>query len=216
MSFLTCCARTRWALNRAPVLSAVLLVISSSIFVAAQESDAKAVPKILEETFVFPAPIQWKLGDIEVSIIGFAWGPVNSPEMLSKAREPIPRENAEFFADRPDVLAVQLRATLPRPTQPQTVQLSGLVRIKNLGGSIHYPSALTPLGLVAPFVIPAGVNDIPFKGSDTAEHWDFFPVPPDQREFLFEVIPPSHHSILSFRVDGQRLTRLRSSTLRRG
>ena len=200
MPFPIRCGRTHWAVNRTTFLSTILLVVSSSIVIVAQQPGAASPPKILQETFAFPPSIQWKVGDMEVSVIGLALGPVTSPEMLSKAREPIPHENAQFFPDQNDVVAVQLRVTVPRPTQPQTVQSSGLFRIKGMAGNIEYPSALTPLGLVAPFVLPFGVNDIPFKGSDTVEHWDFFPIPPGQREFLFEVIPPSHHPILSFRV----------------
>lgn len=178
----------------------VLPLLHSS---AAQQSQTNPEPKeIVEEKFDFPPPIQWKMQsqNMEVSVVGAAWGPANSPEMIAKASEVRGQGPPKLFPDRPYALAICLRAALPKPTQPQAIQLSGLVRIKNVNGSIEYPSVLTASGFAGLFVVPAGVNDIPFYGSDTADHCDFFAVSPEQKEFLFEVIPPSQNPILSFRV----------------
>lgn len=153
---------------------------------------------ILEEKLAFPPPIQWRMGEAEFSLIALAWGPANSPGMISKGRELGRGEKPEFFSNRPYALAVCLRATLPRPVHG--LRLSGLVRIKNVDGNIEYPSDLTPSGFVSPFVVPAGVNDVSFNGTETTEHWDLFPVSPDEKEFLFQVILPSSSSMLFFRV----------------
>jgi len=77
----------------------------------------------------------------------------------------------------------------PKPTQPQTIQMSGLVRIKNLDGSIEYPSVLTTAGFAGLFVFPGGVSDIPFleailRSIGTSSRL------PGREEFLFQVIPP--------------------------
>jgi hypothetical protein len=91
-----------------------------------------------------------------------------------------------------------LQATLPRPVSG--IRLSGIARIKNVDGSIEYPSELTPSGFVTLFVNPGGVSDVPFAGNATVDQWAFFPASPDQEEFLFEVIPPSSNPTLSFRI----------------
>ncbi len=59
---------------------AIMIVFSSTVRagVAAQPSN------ILEKSFAFPPPVQWISGNWEVSLIGVAWGPANSPEMISK------------------------------------------------------------------------------------------------------------------------------------
>jgi len=187
-------------------LLAILAVVLQIVLCSAQASDAKqAGPKVVEATFPFPPPMQWKIGgnpfgEMEVSIVGLAWGPADSPQMISKGSEVHGQGAAKDYPDRPYALGICLRAVLPRPAQPQTIQLSGLVRIKNVHGDIEYPSVLAASGFAGLFVVPAGVNDVPFHGGDTAEHWDFFPVSPEQKEFLFQVIPPSHTPILSFRV----------------
>ncbi|MGA2369909.1 MAG: hypothetical protein ABSG11_04520 [Candidatus Korobacteraceae bacterium] len=202
MSSLGCCIR--WARSLACVV--ILLAVAPAVSLAAQEPGAnQSTSKILQETFEFPPPVQWKMGgsafgEMEISVIGLAWGPADSPQMISKGSEVHGQTTPRFFPDRPYALAVCLRAKLPKPTQPQTIQLSGLARIKNVDGNIEYPSALTASGFAALFVFPAGVNDIPLKGSDTAEQCDFFPVSPEEKEFLFEVIPPMKSPILSFRV----------------
>ena len=75
---------------------------------------------IVEKKFPFPSPLQWKQGKAEISLIALAWGPANSPEMISRGREKQPgkagrgRENAtagrsagillgSFLCNRPQV-----------------------------------------------------------------------------------------------------------------
>lgn len=181
----------------------VISLLCTSLLVTplmAQDSAAKQPsPRVLEETFPFPPPIQWKLTKVnpEISVVGIAWGPANSPEMIAKGGEVRGQGAASFLPDRPYALAICLRVVSPKPTQPLTLELSGLVRVKDVEGNIEYPSALMPTGFAPLFVIPAGVNDIPMKGNETVEHWDFFPVSPDQKEFLFQVFPPSNSPIVS-------------------
>lgn len=185
------------------MLALGLLVLPLLHSSAAQQPPAnQSQQQIMEQKFDFPPPIQWKMQsqNMEVSVVGAAWGPANSPEMIAKAIDVRGQGSPKLFPDRPYALAICLRAVLPKPTQPQAIQLSGLVRIKNVNGSIEYPSVLTDSGFAGLFVVPAGVNDIPFYGSDTGRQCDFFPVSPEQKEFLFEVIPPSQTPILSFRV----------------
>jgi hypothetical protein len=159
--------------------------------------DAPA-PKTLEEKFAFPPPLQWRVRGMEVSLVGLAWGPANSPEMIAKGRELGQRERAEFLPDRPFALALCLRATIAGPRTGADV--SGLVRIKNVEGAVEYPMVLTPSGFVLPFLIPAGVNDLVFKGSDTTEQWEFFPASAAQKEFLFQLKAPAIAPFSSFRV----------------
>jgi len=184
-------------------LVAMLAVVLQTVPCSAQAPDAKQ--PVLEEKFPFPSPAQWKMagsgfGDMEVSVIGLAWGPADSPPMISKASDLHGQTAPKFYPDRPYALGICLRAVVPKPTQPQSIMFSGLARIKNVKGSIEYPSVLTPSGFAGLFVSPGGVSDLPFSGSDTAEHWDFFPVSPEEKEFLLQVIPPMKSSLLSFRV----------------
>ena len=66
--------------------------------------------------------------------------------MISKEREFRERENPEFSSDRSYALAMCFRATAPRPMSMLTV--SGLARIKNVGGNLEYPSEPIPPGFV--------------------------------------------------------------------
>ncbi|HEY1730151.1 MAG TPA: hypothetical protein VGG15_00285 [Terriglobales bacterium] len=160
----------------AAILLAILAAVLQPLTLGAQTPDAKQNPAaVVEEEFPFPPPVQWRIsggmfGEMEVSVIGLAWGPADSPQMTSKAGEVRGQGAPKLYPDRPYALGVRLRAVLPRPTQPQMVELSGLVRIKNLDGSIEYPSVLSASGFAGLFVLPAGVSDIPFFGSDIAEH----------------------------------------------
>ncbi len=61
---------------------------------------------IAEKKFPFPSPLQWKSGKAEISLIALAWGPANSPEMISKGREKQPREQPGFFSDRTYAIAL--------------------------------------------------------------------------------------------------------------
>jgi hypothetical protein len=199
MSFLTCCGRSRGIRDVFPIVIVLLLLPIGSNCLAVQQPDNNVpVSSILEEKLPFPPPIQWRMGEMEVSLIGLAWGPANSPDMLPKGREVAAREKPTFLPDRPYALALCLRATVPHAGN--TIRLSGLVRIKNVSGEIEYPADLTSSGFVPLFVVPAGVNDIAFKGTDAVEHWEFFPVATDQKEFLFQVIRSAGNPLLSFRV----------------
>ncbi len=199
MSFLTCCGRSRGIRNLLPSAIVLLFLLMAPLCLTAQQLDNSApVSNILEEALSFPPPIQWRMGEMELSLIGMAWGPANSRDMLAKGREVAQREKPMFPSDRSYALALCLRATVPHAGN--TIRLSGLVRIKNVSGEIEYPSDLTSSGFVPLFVAPAGVNDIAFKGTDTVEHWEFFPAAPDQKEFLFQVIRSAGNPILSFRV----------------
>jgi hypothetical protein len=196
MSSLGCCIR--WARRPAPFVILLAVVPLLAFFLVAQEPAANQPAPMLEEKYAFPQPLQWRVQNTEVSLIGLAWGPANSPGMIAKGRELTKREQAEFFPDRPYALAVCLRAKFATPITG--FLLSGLVRIKNVEGSLEYPMALTSSGFVKPFVVPGGLNDLPFKGSDTAEPCEFFPASPDQKDFLFQLRAPAVAPFSSFRI----------------
>ncbi len=196
MSFLTCFGRGHRTLNvlklATSILSVPLLVTS---FAAQEPRPNQAVSNILEENFAFPPPIQWRMGEMEVSLIALAWGPANSPEMIAKGREVRARENPEFFSARPYALAMRFRATLTSPRFLEMSTTSGLAQIKNVEGNLEYPSDLTPSGFVP------GTYDLHFtQNAKTTEYWDFFPASPAQKEFLFRAVPPSNRAKLSFRI----------------
>jgi hypothetical protein len=193
--------RSSSAPKLASVLNPILLAFlcSASSAVAQKPEMNQAAPKVLEETFAFPAPLQWKVGDIELSVIGLAWGPADSQEMIAKGREVQAREQPQFFPDRPYALALRFRAKRAEPS-PDMATSSGLQRIKNVEGEREYPWALTPSGFVQFVNGMPGIWDVHFRGSDTAEYWDFFPVSPDRKKFLFQVNPPATDPALSFRV----------------
>jgi hypothetical protein len=83
------------------------IVTSSGLASGAPLSD------ILEKKLDFPQPVQWKAQGIEISLIGVAWGPANSPEMISKSHEDVHVQKAEFYPDRPYVLGLNFRARVP-------------------------------------------------------------------------------------------------------
>jgi hypothetical protein len=144
----------------------------------------------LEKKLASPSPIQWKSGDVEISLIGVAWGPADSPEMVSKGRDQTPVEKPEFYPDRTYALALGFRAQLATVVSGEMYTSSGLAQIKNVGGDIEVPVQLTHSGFV-PFSGSPGVYDVHFNRSSTTEYWDLFPVSPDQKEFLFEVFSGS-------------------------
>jgi hypothetical protein len=117
---------SEWARN---VLRTVLVVVFFAwIASATQQGGANgAPPRVLEEKFDFPPPIQWKLSDIELSVIGLAWGPADSPEMIAKGRDVPSREKPAFFPDKSYALAVHFRAY--RPQLNQALTQSQLARI---------------------------------------------------------------------------------------
>lgn len=153
---------------------------------------------VLTKKLDFPSPVQWKVGGIEVSLIGVAWGPSSSPEMISKGREDIHVQNPEFYPDRAYVLALNFRAKVQNVvSNPISAASSGLGLVMNADADIEAPMNLTRSGFV-PFSGSPGVFDIRFNRNNTTEYWDLFPASPDQKEFLFEVFSPD--SKLSFKI----------------
>lgn len=182
-------------------LIGILAVVLLPVRCSAQAPDAKQTqPKVLEEKFPFPPPIQWKVGEVEFSLIGIAWGPADSPEMIAKGHQVDTREKPEFFADRTFALALRLRARRPE-AQPEIITVSDLARIKNVEGDREYPWALTPSGFVQQFPVGRpGIWDVHFQQGELAEYWDFFPASPDGKQFLFEVDQNGTPSTISFRI----------------
>lgn len=144
---------------------------------------------IIEKKFEFPSPVQWKIDNVEISLIDVAWGPANSPEMTSRGIEDIHIKNPQFYPDRPYVLALHFKAKLPNVTSVVMIGQSGLVLVKNVDGDLQPPMGLSSTGFFASSGSP-GIFDMRFKQSGDTEYWDFFPAPSDQKEFLFEVISP--------------------------
>jgi hypothetical protein len=169
-----------------PLLSIVclLLVVAASANIAWEAPPSN----ILEKKFTFPSPVQWKLQDVEISLISMAWGPADSPEMISKGVDDVQVQKPEFYPDRTYVLALGFRARLPNVVSTSMITSSGLARIKNVDGDIEPPMDLTTSGFV-PFSGSPGVNDVRFNRSNTTEYWDLFPASPNQKQFLFEVLP---------------------------
>jgi hypothetical protein len=155
-------------------------------------SDAFCAPasNILKKKLASPSPIQWRVGDIEVSLVDVTWGPADVAGMVSKEAEDIHVREPEFYPDRSYVLALGLLAKLPNVASTQGASQSGLVLIKNVDGEIQSPMELTTSGFV-PFSGSPGVFDIRFNRTATTEYQVFFPVSPVQKEFLFEVLSTS-------------------------
>jgi YVTN family beta-propeller protein len=155
-------------------------------------------PKSFEKKIATPSPVQWKTGDMEISLIGLAWAPANSTEMISKGRKETALEKPVFFKDRLYALALHFQAK--RLNALDLNANSGLGRIKNIDGEIEAPLELTPNGFVQ-FSNSSNIRDIHFQQSNTTEYWDFFPTPIDQKNFVFKVFPaPGGPPALSFRV----------------
>jgi len=179
----------------------LLLAASADLVAGAPASD------MITKKLDFPSPVQWKVGEIEVSLIGITWGPANSLEMISKGPQDIHVPKPELYPDRPYVLALNFRAKVPNVlSASMTYASSGLGRVKNVDGDIEAPMELTASGFVPYSGLP-GVYDIHFNRNSTTEYWDFFPASPDQREFLFEVFSPGSNfgarqgtSKLSFKI----------------
>jgi hypothetical protein len=167
-------------------------VMSSAVASGAPASDT------LAKKLDFPSPVQWKVQGIEISLIGVAWGPANSPEMIARSREDIHVQRAEFYPDRPYVLALNFRARVPNAVSTSIMgAASGLGRIKNVDGDIEAPMELTQSGFI-PFSGSPGVYDVRFDHrSSTTGYWDLFPASLDQKEFLFGVFSNSN-----FMADG--------------
>jgi hypothetical protein len=184
-----------------------LVCVFLGFFVSSGLASGAPVSEILTKKLDFPWPVQWKVGGIEVSLIGVAWGRANSPDMIAKSREDFHVQKPEFYPDRPSVLALNFRAKVPNVVSTSiSAASSGLGRVKNVDGDIEAPMELTQLGFV-PFSGSPGVFDIRFNRDSTTEYWDLFPSAPDQKEFLFEVIssgsnfvPGRGTSTLSFKI----------------
>jgi len=179
-----------------------LQMVGAILLLAASAGLASGAPAsdVITKKLEFPSPVQWKAGNIEVSLIGVAWGLADSPEMISRSpQETHLVRKPEFYPDRPYVLALNFRAKLPNVVpNPISYSTSGLGRVKNTDGDVEAPMELTQSGFV-PFSGSPGVYDIHFNRNNTTEYWDLFPASPDQREFLFKVFSPGS-SGLSFKI----------------
>jgi hypothetical protein len=159
-----------------------LLVISLTVSVQAQSGPPEPSAKIVETNLPFPSPVQWATNGAEISLMHVAWRPANSPEMLSKGRQKMVREQATFYPDRPYVLALGFRAKSMGAISAISYSTSGLVRVEDTDGNIEVPMVLTPEGFV-PFSGSPGIFDVHFDKNMTTEYWDLFPTAPDQKEF---------------------------------
>jgi hypothetical protein len=163
------------------------------IFCFAVSSGAQNPGKILERRLAFPPPVEWKVGNVEIFLLSVAWGPANSPQMISRgyAVKPYLREHPEFFPDKTYALALQLRARVPQQVASGMWTSSRLTRIRNVEGDLEGPWELTASGFVH-FSGSPGVYDVGFNPSDNdrKDFWDFFPVSADEKEFLFQVVHP--------------------------
>jgi len=182
--------------------SLCILVISLTVSMNAQSGPPEPSSKIVEKNLTFPSPVQWATNGAEISLLHVAWGPANSPEMLSKGRQKMGREQATFYPDRPYVLALGFSAKSVAAIPTTSYSTSGLVRVKDTDGDIEVPMVLTSDGFV-PFSGSPGIYDVHFEQNMTTEYWDLFPAAPDQKEFLFQVFPGNaraNNSRLSFRI----------------
>ena len=190
--------RSSSAPKLASVLNPILLALLCSASLAAEQKPEmnQAAPKVLEETFAFPPPLQWKPSDIELSVIGLAWGPADSPEMIAKGREAPSREKPAFFSDKTYALAVHFRAY--KPQLNQGLSQSQLARVTDVEGDLEYAWQLTPSGFVDVRGATAPLSNVTMRN---VEFWDFFPVSPEQRDFLFQVTPYyTRNPSLTFRI----------------
>lgn len=167
----------------------LLLFVTSLLASTISASAQASLAAVVEKRFPFPSPLEWRLRpdnhSAEISLIGVVWGPSSAPEMISKARELLPNEQAQLATRYSHVIALHFRARIDTPLLSMMTR-SGLVRVKDADGNTEWPWDLTSSGLVAQDY------DIHFtKGNVTTEYWDFFPVTPDQKEFLFQVHTPA-------------------------
>jgi hypothetical protein len=179
-----------------------ILVISLTVSTNAQSGLPWPSSKIVEKNLTFPPPAQWATNGAEISLLHVAWGPANSPEMLSKGRQKTVREQATFYRDRPYVLALGFSAKSVAAIPTTSYSASGLVRVMDTNGDIEGPMVLTSEGFV-PFSGSPGIYDVHFEQNMTTEYWDLFPAAPDQKEFLFQVFPGNaraNNSRLFFRI----------------
>ena len=183
--------------------SLCILVISLTVSMNAQSGPPEPSSKIVEKNLTFPSPVQWATNGAEISLLHVAWGPANSPEMLSKGRQKMGREQATFYPDRPYVLALGFSAKSAAATPTTSYSTSGLVRVKDTDGDIEVPMVLMSDGFV-PFSGSPGIYDVHFEQNMTTEYWDLFPAAPNQKEFLFQVFPGNvraNSPRLSFKIE---------------
>jgi len=146
---------------------------------------AATSPKILQKKFGFPPPVQWRVGYWEVSVVGLAWGPANSPEMISRGHIERATNKPVFFPDRPYALAIKLQGFAPNINSNSMYGGSGLVLIKDVSGNFQIPLVLSPSGFTR-FSGSPGTMDLGFNHSNKTNVWDFFPVSGHQKAFLFQ------------------------------
>lgn len=170
-----------------------ILALSLPASLNAQASSPEPASKIVEKDLTFPSPIQWSTNIAEISLLHVAWGPANSPEILSKGRQKMGRQPATVDPDRPYVLALGFRAKSSVGMPMRSSSASGVVRIRDADGNAELPIVLASDG----FPIPG--NDVRFDNNTVTEYWDLFPAAPDQREFLFQV------SLRNARANNSRL-----------
>jgi hypothetical protein len=148
-------------------------------------------PSILKKQFPFPPSVEWKSGQTEISLTEVAWGPADSPEMISEEQlNRFLRAKPAFFPDRTYALALKFRAHTLGLTTSELWGSSGLVLVKDINGNLEAPMELTALGFVPRTGAP-GAIDFHFDHANTTEFLDYFPVSFQQKEFLFQVFGPS-------------------------
>jgi len=190
-----------------PRSSLWILILSWILTISLTPMQAQAQPpesaSIVETNLTFPSPVQWTSNSTEISLMHVAWGPANSPEMLSKGRQMMAREQPAFYPDRSYVLALGFSAKSLGVIPMNSYSSSGLARIRDTDGDIEFPMTLTHEGFV-PFSGSPGVYDVHFDNNMTTEYWDLFPAAPNQEEFLFQVFPGNvraNNPRLSFKIE---------------
>jgi hypothetical protein len=177
---------------------------ASSIFLAVlllsivAQPQPKSAPKSINKEVSFPSPIEWTVDDhVDISLTGLIFGPADSPDLMSKAREPLLNSKPENLPERPYVIGLGFTAKITGRTGLPTLDMrtfSRLVRVTDVDGNTETPFALTYAGMVKE------IYDLHFKGSDSTQYWDVFPVTPNEKEFLFEVYSSAHSLVISFRI----------------
>ena len=73
-------------LMKTSALTITLAVLAGFGFAALGSS--RPTSHIREKKFASPWPVEWKAGNTEIPRTAVAWGPANSPEIVSKGKEP--------------------------------------------------------------------------------------------------------------------------------
>lgn len=201
-------------MSKAAAVLVALFASAGLVAVSAQAAPLSPIPAspIQETDYPFPFPVQWLVAGVQISVTGVAWGPANSPEMISRSSAPVTtRWDGRGIPEKPSylpgtyALAIRLQGTAPM-VEPGLSVGSGLVLVRDVNGDYQIPMHLTPEGFVAPTGV-FGRADLSFLGSSsrTIEAWDIFPVSPEQKAFLFQRTvgryqPNPEQSDTSFRV----------------